>query len=178
MWQRLGRSDQDRASGYRTTDQQLKPASKCLLFCRSLVIADIVLRFIESGEEVAVEEVGKRILVVDDNRDGADTMATILRLLGNEVEAAYSGMQSIETAERFRPDIILMDVGMPRMSGLESARMILGMPWGKSIKIVSISGLGLEEDHRRSQSAGCTAHLVKPVNLEEIKSLISHCNGR
>lgn len=130
-------------------------------------------RFVNPDDEVAVDGGVKRILIVDDNRDGADSMVTILRLLGNVAEAAYSGAEAIEVAERFRPDLILMDIGMPRMSGLESARVILATSWGKSIKIVSVSGLGQEEDRQRSQAAGCIAHVVKPIGLAEVKSLIA-----
>jgi PAS domain S-box-containing protein len=115
----------------------------------------------------------QRILVVDDNRDSAILMAMMLKLGGNEVETAHDGVEAIDKAQRFRPEAILMDVGMPRLDGYEATRRIREEPWGRSIVIVALTGWGQDEDKARSQEAGCDGHLVKPVKLSELENLLA-----
>ena len=115
----------------------------------------------------------RRILVVDDNRDGATSMAMMLKMLGNEVAMAHDGLQAIERAEAFRPEVILMDVGMPRLNGLEATRRIRDQAWGGAIAIFALTGWGQDGDRERSRDAGCDGHLVKPVNLNDLQSLLS-----
>src|SRR5205823_3602926 len=88
----------------------------------------------------------RRILVVDDNRDSAGSMATLLKLLGNDVATAHDGVEAVEAAERFRPDVVLMDVGMPRLDGYEATRRIREQPWGKGMVIIALTGWGQEGD--------------------------------
>jgi CheY-like chemotaxis protein len=114
----------------------------------------------------------KRILVVDDNRDGAESLAKLLRLLGNEVFTANDGLEAVEAAERYSPEFILMDVGMPRLNGLDATRRIREQPWGKEVTIIALTGWGQESDKDRSQAAGCNGHLVKPVNLPELEKVL------
>jgi PAS domain S-box-containing protein len=114
----------------------------------------------------------KRILVVDDNRDGAESLAKLLRLLGNEVFTANDGLEAVEAAERYSPEFILMDVGMPRLNGLDATRRIREQPWGKEVTIIALTGWGQESDKERSQAAGCNGHLVKPVNLPELEKVL------
>jgi PAS domain S-box-containing protein len=114
-----------------------------------------------------------RILVVDDSRDGADSLAMMLRLTGNEVSTANDGAGAIETAERFRPEVILMDVGMPRLNGLEATRHIREQEWGRDMTIIALTGYGQDRDRKRSRDAGCNGHLVKPVNLSELDNLLA-----
>jgi CheY-like chemotaxis protein len=114
----------------------------------------------------------KRILVVDDNRDGAESLAKLLRLLGNEVFTANDGLEAVEAAERYSPEFILMDVGMPRLNGLDATRRIREQPWGKEVTIIALTGWGQESDKERSQAAGCNGHLVKPVNLPELEKAL------
>lgn len=111
---------------------------------------------------------GKRILVVDDNRDGAESLAEMLVLLDNEVRTAHDGIEAVKLAESFLPDIVLMDVGMPKMNGYEATRRIRSTAWGKKLKIIALTGWGQDEDREQSRIAGCDGHLVKPVNLEEL----------
>ncbi len=118
----------------------------------------------------------QRILVVDDNRDSADSLAMMLRLLGNEVRTAYDGLEAIELAEQFRPAVILMDVGMPRLNGLEATRRLRDRVWGKSITIIALTGWGQEADKERSRDAGCDDHLVKPVDVAELEKMLSELN--
>jgi CheY-like chemotaxis protein len=100
-------------------------------------------------------------------------MAMLLTLAGNEVQTAHDGVEAIEAAQKFRPQVILMDIGMPRLNGYEASRLIREQPWGQSIVIVALTGWGQEEDMMRSQEAGCDGHLVKPVKLADLEKLLA-----
>jgi CheY-like chemotaxis protein len=115
---------------------------------------------------------GHRVLVVDDNRDGAESMAEMLRLLGNEVRTAHDGYEAIAAAQAFQPAVILMDVGMPRLNGLEATRRIREQPGGASTVIIALTGWGQENDRAQSRDAGCDGHVVKPVGLSELQQLL------
>jgi CheY-like chemotaxis protein len=123
--------------------------------------------------EVPARTPARRILVVDDNRDGAESMADMLGLLGHEVAAAHDGLEAVERAEAIRPDVILMDVGMPRLNGLDATRRIREQPWGRGIAVVALTGWGQENDREKSREAGCDAHLVKPVGLADLERLLA-----
>jgi signal transduction histidine kinase len=116
---------------------------------------------------------GCRVLVVDDNRDGAESLAEMLRLLGNEVYTAHDGLEAVEAAGRLRPDLILMDVGMPRLNGLDATRRIREQPWGRAVAVIALTGWGQEIDRLLSREAGCDGHLVKPVGLAELQQLLA-----
>lgn len=115
----------------------------------------------------------RRILVVDDNLDSAASMTMMLELRGGEVRTAHDGFDAIVAAEQFRPDVILMDVGMPRMSGLEATRKIREQPWGRNIMIIALTGWGQVGDREQSRQAGCDGHLVKPVLLADLEALLA-----
>jgi CheY-like chemotaxis protein len=115
----------------------------------------------------------RRILVVDDNRDSATSMALMLKLMNNEVRIAHDGVEALEVAESFRPQVILMDVGMPRLNGYETTRRIRERPWGRSVTIIALTGWGQEGDKVLSKEAGCNGHLVKPVNLPDLEKLLA-----
>ncbi len=114
----------------------------------------------------------RRILVVDDSRDGADSLAKVLKFMGNDVRTANDGIEAIDEAEGFRPDIILMDVGLPRLNGLDATTRIRGYEWGRDIIILALTGWGQDGDRERSREAGCDGHLVKPVDLSELEQLL------
>jgi CheY-like chemotaxis protein len=116
---------------------------------------------------------GRRVLVVDDNPDGADSLALMLSLLGNDVRTANDGVGAIEAAEQFRPEVILMDVGMPRLNGLDATRRIREQTWGRGMTIIALTGWGQDNDREKSREAGCDGHLVKPVNLPDLEKLLS-----
>ena len=99
-------------------------------------------------------------------------MADMLRLLGNEVCTAHDGMEAVAVAEAFRPQIILMDVGMPRLNGLDATRRIREQPWGTEVVILALTGWGQETDRIQSSEAGCNGHLVKPVSLTELEKVL------
>lgn len=115
----------------------------------------------------------RRILVVDDNRDSADSMAMMLQLLGNEVRTAHDGIAAIEVAEQFRPQVILMDIGMPKLNGYEATRRIREESWGQDMAVIALTGWGQEEDRAKSMEAGCAGHLVKPVNVPDLEALLA-----
>jgi PAS domain S-box-containing protein len=114
----------------------------------------------------------RRILVVDDNLDSATSMAMMLELLGNEVRTAHDGLQAVEQVERYRPDVVLMDVGMPRLNGYEATSRIRALPAGRDVIIVALTGWGQDDDKARSHEAGCDGHLTKPVNLPDLERLL------
>ena len=116
---------------------------------------------------------GRRILVVDDNYDSADSMATLLSMSGNECIMAHDGRTAIKVAENFKPDTILLDIGLPEMDGYEVCRSIREQPWGSSIAIIAMTGWGQAEDRQRSKDAGFSAHLVKPVDISKLGTLMS-----
>ncbi|AWM42168.1 hypothetical protein C1280_07115 [Gemmata obscuriglobus] len=113
-----------------------------------------------------------RILVVDDNRDGAESMAEMLGLLGNDVRTAHDGLEAVAAAEAFRPEAILMDVGMPNLDGLGATRRIREQPWGAGVVIIALTGWGQDADRAKTRDAGCDGHLVKPVALDDLQKLL------
>jgi CheY-like chemotaxis protein/two-component sensor histidine kinase len=120
----------------------------------------------------------RRILVVDDNKDSATSLASLLELLGNELRTAHDGAQAVAIAQEFRPELILMDVGMPRVNGYEAARRIREQPWGQGATIIALTGWGQQGDRAQSREAGCDGHLVKPVELSDLQSLLNSLSAK
>ena len=116
---------------------------------------------------------GRRILVVDDNRDSAESLADLLKLTGNETHTAHDGLEAVEAAATFRPGVVLLDIGLPKMNGYEAARKIRAQPWGKGMVLVALTGWGQDEDRRKSKEAGFDGHLVKPVDLAALTKLLA-----
>ena len=114
-----------------------------------------------------------RILVVDDNRDGANTLAILLGVQRHETRTAFDGEQAIAIAEEFRPDVILLDIGLPKLNGYEACRKIRQEDWGKDICLVAVTGWGQDTDRHRSQEAGFDHHLVKPVDTNALMDLLA-----
>jgi PAS domain S-box-containing protein len=113
-----------------------------------------------------------RILVVDDNHDSAITLSMLLKFAGHETHTAHDGLEAIEVASTLRPDIILLDIGMPKLNGYDTCRRIREQDWGANIVIVALTGWGHEEDRRKSRAAGFNAHLVKPVEHTELAAIL------
>ncbi len=114
----------------------------------------------------------RRILVVDDNRDSATSLAMLLEMLGHQTHIAYDGLEAIDAAAAFHPDMVLLDIGLPKLNGYETARKIRQQPWGKEIMLVALTGWGQEEDRRKSSEAGFNEHVVKPVDAARLKRLL------
>src|SRR6185436_19308808 len=115
----------------------------------------------------------RRILIVDDSRDGGESMAMLLRVLGAEVALAHSGRHALECVDAFRPDVVLLDIGMPGMDGYEVARRIRSNPSNRHMSLIALTGWGQEEDRRRSVAAGFDHHLVKPADIEQLRQLLT-----
>lgn len=120
----------------------------------------------------AVARRGRRILVADDNEDSVTSMALMLEILGNDVRTAGDGLEAVEVAEAFRPEVILLDLGMPNLNGYDACRRIRERPWAASAIIVAMTGWGQDEDKRQSREAGFDRHLVKPVEPSVVERLL------
>jgi PAS domain S-box-containing protein len=114
-----------------------------------------------------------RILLVDDNKDNADSLGMLLKFLGAEVQIAYDGPSALEALKTTRPSLILLDIGLPGMDGYEVARRVRQMPEFSNIMLIALTGWGQEEDRRRTREAGFDHHLVKPVELDALQGILS-----
>jgi len=146
--------------------------------------SEFVVRLPVAGEPVQQTPTGRegettpvktalRILVVDDNRDGADSLSMMLKVMGNETRTAYDGESAVVAAGEFRPDVILLDIGLPKMSGYEVCRHIRKEAWSKQVVIVAQTGWGQVEDRQKTQEAGFDHHLVKPVDIAALTTLLA-----
>jgi len=126
-----------------------------------------------SDGATAVPRASRRVLVVDDHRDSADSLAMLLKAMGHEVDRAYDGEQAIEMASKALPELILLDIGMPRMDGYEACRRIKAESWGEHTLVVALTGWGQDEDRRKSRAAGFDHHLVKPVEIRDLVALMA-----
>jgi PAS domain S-box-containing protein len=115
----------------------------------------------------------RRVLIVDDNRDSADTLSTLLQVMGCEIEVAYDGESALAAGARFKPDAVLLDLGMPKLNGFETCERMRAEPWGQSICIVAVTGWGQDEDRRRTKEAGFDAHMVKPADPGKLTELLA-----
>jgi signal transduction histidine kinase/CheY-like chemotaxis protein len=113
-----------------------------------------------------------RVLVVDDDPDSADALARLLRHTASEVQIAYDGLAAVDAAEKFRPQVVLLDLDMPRLDGYETCRRLRQQPWASRISMVALSGWGRSEDRARTREAGFDGHLVKPVGRAEVEALL------
>jgi CheY-like chemotaxis protein len=127
----------------------------------------------EPPSAVGASAKGRRVLVVDDNRDAALTLAMMLRLMGSAAEVAHGGLEAVELGEAFRPELVLMDIGMPGVSGHAAAKLVRERPWGRSVRLVAVTGLGREDDRCASREAGFDDHLVKPVEPRDLEALLA-----
>jgi CheY-like chemotaxis protein len=120
----------------------------------------------------AAAPAGRRILLVDDNRDAADSLALLLGLEGHDVRVAYAGRPAIEVAHEFRPEIAVLDLGLPDLSGYDVARLLRQDPALGRIELIALTGWGQEEHRKRALEAGFDHHLTKPVDLEQFARLL------
>ena len=135
-----------------------------------------------SREEVAAQhgpEVGsesqpqRRVLIVDDNRDSADSLAMLMEITGNKTYMAHDGVEAVAAVEKYRPEVVLLDIGLPGMDGHEVCRRVREQPWGKDIVVIALTGWGQEDDRRKSEEAGFNGHLVKPVDYDKLLELLA-----
>jgi CheY-like chemotaxis protein len=114
----------------------------------------------------------RRLLVVDDNRDAAESMSMLLEMWGHEVAFAYDGPSALETAEQWQPEAVFLDIGLPGMDGYEVAARLRELPQAKDAVLIAVTGYGQEDDRLRSRRAGIDHHLVKPVAPDALRNLI------
>jgi len=114
----------------------------------------------------------RRVLVVDDNRDLAESLGMVLRLWGHDVKVVYDGPGALAAAREYRPDVVFLDIGLPGLDGYEVARRLRGPLGFRDARVVAITGYGREEDRRKAREAGFDVHLTKPVDPEELQKLL------
>ncbi len=129
--------------------------------------------FPRGGEQARPAAAKRRVLVADDARDSADSLAVILAMKGHEAHTAYDGEEAIASAAALRPEVVILDIRMPKRNGFEACRWIREQPWGRGILLIALSGWGTEEDRRRTEEAGFDHHLVKPIAPDVLFKLIS-----
>jgi CheY-like chemotaxis protein len=114
-----------------------------------------------------------RILVVDDNPDSALSLAMMLSIMGHDTRTAHDGETAVSTAENFLPDVVLLDIGLPKLNGYEVAQRIRTSPWGASMFLIAVTGWGQDEDRQRSSEVGLDVHMVKPVEPSALQELLA-----
>jgi CheY-like chemotaxis protein len=124
------------------------------------------------------EPAGRRILLVDDNRDAADSLALLLGLEGHDVRVAYAGRPAIQVAHEFQPEIAVLDLGLPDLSGYDVARLLRQDPALGRIELIALTGWGQDEHRKRAIEAGFDHHLTKPVDLEQFARLLQATASR
>jgi signal transduction histidine kinase len=129
----------------------------------------------EKGKPKSKAEKGTstRILVVDDNQDSADSIGLLLKLLGNEVRIEHDGLAAVDVANEFKPQVVLLDIGLPTLNGYEAAKKIRKKPWGRQAVLIAVTGWGETVDRQRSKKAGFDHHLVKPVEPDVLTNLLA-----
>lgn len=127
---------------------------------------------------VSANPASQRVLVVDDNKESADSLAMILDMSGHRTYTAYDGLEAVAAAEKVRPEVILLDLGLPKLNGYGVCRRIRQEEWGRAINIIAVSGWGQEKDRQESREAGFDAHLVKPVDFGVISKLLAEGRPR
>ena len=125
---------------------------------------------IETAKQIAQTS---RLLVVDDNIDSADMLVMLLQMLGHEAQAAYSGQTALETAVKYQPEFVLLDIGLPDMNGYEVAQRLRQRPQTKDVRLIAMTGYGQDSDRQRSKEAGFDRHLVKPVDPQKLQELLT-----
>lgn len=143
------------------------PASSLMMLCMNTTTNP------QAGPDSGAGLQHRRILVVDDNTDAADTLAVLVELLGAEVHVARDGPAALVETESFHPHAVLLDIGMPGMNGYEVARRIRRMPGLETVRLIALTGWGEEEDRRLAQDSGFDHHLVKPVDVATLSTLLS-----
>jgi CheY-like chemotaxis protein len=136
-----------------------------------------ILRLLSFG--CYIVQMRARILIADDNRDAADTMGMLLELGGHEVIIAHSGNQALQLGRERRPDVVILDIGMPDLNGYDVARTARNEDWGKSAYLIALTGWGQAEDKERARLAGFDRHLTKPVDPDLVEEILKeHMGGK
>jgi CheY-like chemotaxis protein len=126
----------------------------------------------QSQAQSAGDPARRKILVVDDNRDSALSLGLLLELDGHDVRRAYDGLEALEVADEFQPDVALLDIGMPRLDGYGTARELRRRRWADKLLLIALTGWGQQEDRRLAREAGFDHHMVKPADPEALRGLL------
>ena len=126
-----------------------------------------------STKDPATALPSRRILIVDDNRDAADSLGMLMRMLGHEVHTAHDGLEAVGAAAAFQPEVVLLDIGLPKLSGYEAARRIREQKGCAAVRLIALTGWGQSEDRRRTQEAGFDYHLTKPVEIDLLQEILA-----
>ena len=129
-----------------------------------------------ADSEILIPPAARRILVVDDNRDSAESLVMILQMMGNDVHTAHDGLEAVAAAAEFRPEVIFLDIGLPKLNGYEAGRQIRELAGGGEMVLIALTGWGQEQDRRQSREAGFDHHLTKPVDFDNLRELLAHTN--
>ncbi len=151
--------------------------SEFLIRLPESIVATAAVEEKREGNRAARSATRRRVLVADDNYDAAESMSLMLEIAGHEVVTAHDGLEALELAETFRPEVAFLDLGMPRLNGCETARQIRQEAWGKNVLLVALTGWGQEEDKRRSKESGFDVHLVKPVDPQAMAKILADRDG-
>jgi CheY-like chemotaxis protein len=125
-----------------------------------------------SADKLSPSLIARRVLVADDNKDAADALAALLELDNHEVRVAHSGRAALTLAQTFRPDVALLDIGMPELNGYEVAHALRQEPWGANILLIALTGWGQDDDRQRAKNAGFDRHMTKPIDPDELEALL------
>jgi CheY-like chemotaxis protein len=144
------------------------------------MLADDQMADVNTGTSAPLKATpqGFRILVVDDNHDSALSLAMMLSIMGHETRTAHDGESAVSTAEMFLPDVVLLDIGLPKLNGYEVAQRIRENTWGRSMFLIAVTGWGQEEDRQRSSEVGLNVHMVKPVEPAVLERLLSELRDK
>jgi len=126
-----------------------------------------------ADDPVAAAPLGRRVVIADDNHDGADSLTMVVQAFGCDVRTAYDGSGAVHEVQSFRPHVVFLDLGMPGMDGLEAARRIRALPHGDTLLLVAVTGWGQERDRQLTSEAGFDAHVVKPADPYALRALIA-----
>jgi len=138
-----------------------------------LLAVDMNAAPVTGGDALPYASTGRRVLIADDNKDAADSLAMLLEIDGHEVRVAHGGHAALALAQAFRPEVALLDIGMPELNGHEVAAALRKEPWGKAIKLVALTGWGQDSDRQQALEAGFDHHLTKPIDPDQLEALIA-----
>jgi len=138
----------------------------------AVAMADNANQALTNDDEAQDIPRARRILVVDDNHDSAESLVILLRLVGHEVYTAEDGLEAVDLAVGLRPDVVLLDIGLPKLDGFEAARRIRDQIGDREMVLIALTGWGQEEDRRRCREAGFDHHLTKPVDFSTLEKLL------
>lgn len=138
-----------------------------------IVIDDPAARQLSSPSNRRQAEIPRRILVVDDSEDSATSLGLLLRSSGHQVQLAHDGLGALAAAESFRPEVVLLDIGLPKLNGYDVCRHLRRQSWGQNVFLIAVTGWGQDEDRQASRSAGFDHHIIKPVHYPDLLELLS-----